>query len=169
MPDLVGGSPMKLRIAAATAALLLFFSPAGVLASAYGPYVYKMTAGVQGTWTNFCLRAGIADVAINKSDTKALTSTGADCSGSPRIVPSGYLAASVSGYRNGSYCGNSGNFYSNVATWGWGVSWQACGNPAGSQTFYTRAYGAIYDDASKCPGCNPQYFWFNHTGPSQNY
>lgn len=44
---------------------------------------------------------------------------------------------------------------------------QLSSNPSGSQTFYTDARGAIYNDGSG--GGSVQYFWFHTISPSQNY
>lgn len=147
--------------------LLLALTPAVALATAYSPLTYKFTVWQGGRTVSLCTQAGIIDVAQNRSESQSRLSSGPNCSGSLTNVPSGYLAAGVSGFRDGSYCGYSGNYYSNASYARWWVTWQACSNPSGTQTFYTSAWGAIYNDGSG--GGSVGYFWFETLSPSQNY
>lgn len=158
---------MRRRSASAVLAFFFALSPAVVFGTAYSPLTYKFTVWQGGRTVNLCTQAGIIDVAKNRSEAQSRRSTGPNCSGSLTNVPSGYLAVSVAGYRNGAYCGDSGNYYSNQAYSRWWVTWQACSNPSGSQTFYTDARGAIYNDGSG--GGAVGYIWKHTISPSQNY
>jgi hypothetical protein len=149
------------------ATFLLALTPTIATATAWSPLTQRISVGVNGTSVLLCTDAGIIDVAKNQSEDKVRSSTGTNCPFPSRVVPSGYLAVSVAGYRDGAYCGDSGNYYSNAAYSDWWVTWQACSNPSGSQTFYTDGRGAIWNDGSL--GGAIGYYWFHSISPSQNY
>ena len=158
---------MRRGVVTTIATVILALVPAIAAATAWSPLTYKFTVWQGGRTVNLCTQAGIIDVAKNQSEAHARLDAGSNPCGTSTAVPAGYLAVSVAGYRNGAYCGDSGNYYSNGAYADWWVTWQACTNPSGSQTFYTDARGAIYNDGSG--GGNVQYFWFHTISPSQNY
>lgn len=147
--------------------LLVSIIPAGASwATAYSPWRYDLTV-----WVNYpaytaslCDRAGILDTAVNLANVQSHT---VNCTSPSVNVPSGYLGVNAYGYRNGAFCASTGNYYNGSTTWGFQVTWQACSNPAGSQTFRTLAYGAIYNDGSG--GGAVGYSWFSQYSPNQNY
>jgi len=145
----------------------IIFTAQPAWASASSPWRYDLTVWVNDpSYTaNMCERAAILDTAVNLANVQ--THSTSSCTSSSLNVPSGYLGSNAYGYRDGSFCGSSGNYYSSTATWGFQVSYQACSNPAGTQTFYTIGYDAIYNDGSG--GGAVGYNWFSQSSPSQNY
>jgi hypothetical protein len=158
---------MRRRIAGVVLAAFLAALPSVALATAYSPITYKITVWQGGRVVNLCTQAGIIDVAINHSKAQSRISTGPNCTTALTNVPPGYLAVAVGGFRNGAWCGISSQYFNQQWSASLWVNWQACSNPAGNQTFYTHANGAIYNDGSG--GGTVGYKWFTTTSPSQNY
>jgi hypothetical protein len=158
---------MRRRIAGLVLAALLAAWPSIAFATAYSPITYKFTVWQGGRTVNHCTQAGIIDVAVNHSKSQSRVSSGPTCTTALTNVPPGYLAVSVSGYRNGAFCGTSSQFFNQQYSASLWVNWQACTNPSGNQTFYTLANGAIYNDGSG--GGSVHYHWSNTMSPSQNY
>ncbi len=146
---------------------LILLAPTPAFATAWGAWSYKISVHTQPYgWTDYCLRAGMVDVASNRVDMQTRTNT-AGCSGAAKNVPSGYMGGKVSGYRSGAFCGTSSSLFTTSTTWGYMVSATMCSNPSGTQTFYTVGSGAIYSDGSG--GGAVQYYWFSASSPSQSY
>lgn len=147
---------------------LLLVPAAPALATAWSPWYYRMTVWVNYPQKNvgLCTRAGILDIAKNRSETKTIAS-GTNCSSTTSTVPAGYLAAGVDGYRDGVWCGYSGSYYSDASYAIWWVEAHMCSNWSGSEAYHTRARGDIYNDGTG--GGTVGYKWFNTTSPSQNY
>jgi len=146
---------------------LILLVPTPAFATAWSPWKYELSVpSGSGPWADYCVRAGIVDTAINRVDMQTHTNT-ASCSGGSQNVPSGYFAGQVSGYRDGSFCGQSAVAYSTSATWGINFSATMCSNPSGSQSFSTIGFGGIYDNGNK--GGTVGYHWFSRTSPSQAY
>lgn len=115
-------------------------------ASAYSTWKWYVSTPVAGRWHDGCLQGQIVDTADNRSYTESLTYT-YGCSGSYSSVPSGYLGANAYGYRDGTFCGSTGWYYSAVSTSLFGVGSHLCSNPAGVQTFFTNAYARHWDES----------------------
>jgi hypothetical protein len=141
-------------------------SASAVLANAYTPrtYVGRWTTPGHGQ-TDFCVLSGIETTAQNTGVSTAYVPSVNGCNGTPKAIPSGYLGVTVSGYRDGAFCGSSGYVYSNVSTDYWQIWSTQCSNPAGSQEFHTRMQGRIWTDLSggAYVASSPL------TSPSQNY
>ena len=60
-------------------------------------------------------------------------------------MPSGYLAVSGRGYKDGLACATTGYIYSNVNTHYWQIWSNLCANPSGNQAFRTLAWMLGYD------------------------
>ena len=90
-----------------------------------------------------CLETGTIDVAKVEGNVHFYDDTGG-CSGAVNYLPSGWIGVSVSGYRDGNYCANTGWYSNSSSAWGYGVRWKACSNPAGIQEFYGLSFGRLY-------------------------
>jgi hypothetical protein len=146
-------------------AILVVPSPA--FATAWGAWKYEITVPSGfGTWTDYCLRAGIVDTAQNYVDMQSRTSA-ATCTSATQNMPGGYMGGYVSGYKNGTLCGSSGTLYTPGTTWGFSVNATMCSNPSGTQTFSTTGTGYVYNDGSQ--GGTPGYLHFSRTSPNQSY
>jgi hypothetical protein len=102
---------------------------------------------------------GTAQV-INEGTTYAFDDFFGDCGGA-KTLPSGWLAVTLDGYRNGSFCGTTYYQYSTTSTSAFGVATSLCSNPSGSQTFNTNVFGRVYNGSAyvNLPGI---------AGPAQN-
>lgn len=117
------------------------------VALASGWSVWTWEANVQPSgepYTDICLQTGTVDVAKVEGNIHLYNNQWA-CSGTVNYVPSGWIRVSVSGYRDGNYCGNSGYYSNSSSAWGYGIRWQACSNPSGTQQFYGISYGQLYN------------------------
>jgi len=125
----------------------------GIVALVVAAYVLALPAGVSATrysnvtwflnWipsgfpaTELCGQSGIVDTARNYNQALSKVWNYGAC-GASRVLPATFLGSAVYGYRDGNYCGNSGYYYSTVATAGWQLWATMCSNPAGSQSFHT--------------------------------
>jgi hypothetical protein len=153
---------MRRLIGALLGLWILLAQPAAVLATAYSPMTYAYEWPIPGGGVaSKCVQSGIVDVAQNYAQTVSRNYIPYSCSGASHTVPSGYLGTLVYGYRDGSFCGSSGIYYSNVATSAWQLWATECSNPAGSQTFKTLGFGYTWDGSG--------YSSFSVWSPAQNY
>lgn len=139
---------------------LLLAQPASVAASAYSPVTSRFTWIPPGyTSTAMCDQSGILDTAVNYN--QALSRTTTACS-YIKNLPAGYLGSEVGGWRDGSFCGVSGVYYSTSTTSGWQLWATMCSDPSGLQEFWTTgwAYGWNGSDYNLSAGL---------TSPHQNY
>lgn len=77
--------------------------------------------------------------------------------------PAGYLGVNAYEYINGAYCGSTGWYYDDTSNDNFGVGGAVCGNPAGSQNFYTVGYQEFYYSGIGYLGP------YSVTSPSQTY
>jgi len=113
------------------------------------------------------LQAGVGKSTVDDTvwffgKTFAFDSSGAYCDG-PRTLPAGWLGITVDAYKNGAFCGTSYYRYSSSAASTVGYYFYGlCSNPAGTQEFYSVAWGKIYT--------GDHYYQPNGiVSPSQNY
>lgn len=141
--------------------LVLLGLTAGVVyATAWSTWGFVMRVNSPGYgYSNACARAGIVDVADNKSQVRVY-SDGQSC-GVTKNLPSGYIAAKADGYRNGAYCSTTGWYFNSVTAAYFAVGQVICSNPAGTQTFNTVGWGGLWNGSS--------YPANSRTSPSQNY
>jgi hypothetical protein len=106
-----------------------------------------------------CDQSGILDTAVNYNQALSKTTTG--CS-YIKDLPAGYLGSEVGGWRDGSFCGFSGVYYSTSTTSAWQLWATMCSNPSGLQEYWTIgwAYGWNGSDYYMSAGL---------TSPHQNY
>lgn len=139
-----GGWPLL-----ATLAVLLVASQP-VLGTAYSIWAYRLSMDPAGAEpdTDYCVRAGIIDTVINQTGIKAFENSGDDCDGPLNNLPATWLGSNAYGYRDGSLCGTTGYWYSNVVAASWQVLDNLCTNPAGPQEFRTKSFGRAWDGDS---------------------
>lgn len=153
---------------AAVVALITIFSPVSAAhATASSGIVYGTSSTMNnGNYDDQCVESIIADVADYKAFGYTYEAVGNLCS-TPRSEPAGYIGAMFNAYMNGSYCGQSSTAYSPYATSSWGIGGAICGNPSGTQSFYTSGYAYFYEGPSY--PYNNGYRIHGVTSPSQNY
>lgn len=147
---------MKLRRALALLMVVVFYlQPATVYADVYSGTQYNAKMwppGYSPPATASCQKSGV--VATARNYTIAMQKnwieqgTGAaHCGPNFVTVGSGYLSAGVHGYRDGAYCGGSGQYPNNgVPTGGWQLWVTVCvHNPSGYQYFSTYPENNYYD------------------------
>jgi hypothetical protein len=143
---------------------IILLQPASVAASADSLLVYSaqwLPPG-QSTNTSVCVQSGIHDVAQNYAQIVIKNYVAGSCSGANRNVPSGYIGTQLYGYRDGSSCGSTAVYYSNVSTSAWQLWATMCSNPAGVQTFRTLGGGWYWNGSTY----NQAGFVFS---PNQSY
>lgn len=122
-------------LAVLVAATCMLAQPTGVAATYYSYVTFFLNYLPPALpATALCGQAGIVDVATNYN--QGLTKQAGGCATS-QVVGAGLLGSEVAGYRNGAYCGDTGIYWSTVATAAWQLWSRVCSNPAGLQTFYT--------------------------------
>ncbi len=134
---------MKRLASALFGMAILLSQPASVAASADSLMVYTgiwLPPG-QGSNTSVCIQAGIHDVAQNYAQIAIRNYIANSCVGASRNVPSGYIGTQLYGIRDGSTCGVTAIYYSNVTTAAWQLWATMCSNPAGVQAFRTLGGG----------------------------
>src|SRR3546814_16204685 len=104
----------------AIACTLLLATPSTAFADASTGMSYRGPQSVPGVGLTYvCEQSTIADVADNRAWTRTAVADG-DFGCTPgQTVNSGYLGVQASGFRNGGYCGTTGYYYSNLATYQW--------------------------------------------------
>lgn len=154
-----GQRVLRLAVVAVTA-LTIAVAVAGpaTAGSATSGKIYRGTVPYS---KKICAEAVIRDTADNLSWTTVWTSS--LCTNST-TVPSGYLGTMALGYKDGSYCDNTGWIYNSVTSSLIGVSSGLCSNPAGTQEFYTKADSRAWDT-----GIGGYRDYLRVTSPSQNY
>lgn len=153
------GGVMRIGVLAFAAASLLVFPSVTYAGNAYSAWMVNHVV-VDGINRDSCIQAGIEDFAINLSYEKARQ--GFDSCALPLVtMPTGWIGVQVWGYRDGSVCAQSAFWYSNAPSTSWWVRQQLCSNPAGTQEFKTRAFGALFD--------GDFYQWWLANSPIQNY
>jgi hypothetical protein len=88
------------------------------------------------------------------------------CGGTAASMASGWIGVEALEFMNGSYCGYA-EAYNGSTTGGLGVGGVLCGNPAGTQIWYTQAAGGSYTEIN---GSYTTYWWPTiATSPNQDY
>ena len=161
-------SRRKLGFGAAVVAAV----PVGVsIGQAFASASSGMQFGSQGYFNNGqvgnrCVRADIVDIADNTAVAAAKVADGASCA-TPKEFPPGYLGARASGYRDGSFCGQTAAFYTWTTSSYISVTSQMCSNPGGFQSFHTFAIGRFYKGPSHPD--NNGYVLEGTSSPAQAY
>jgi hypothetical protein len=135
----------KIGRSVGTIAAALIFSgvilAAPASADAWSGVVYELTTGAYYPqwWANNCLDAGVTNgTHYNDGVNYTYVEDGTNCSGIPGNMPAGFLEVQVAGYRDGSYCGETGYYTNSSSTSSLGVYSPAlCSNPGGTHVYHT--------------------------------
>ena len=135
----------RLGIATAAVAALEIASPLGLVpagASTSG-YVYTLTTGpyYPGWYADNCLKAAVASDDSNQAYDYSSVDPGR-CGGTGADMQSGWIGLDAQGYKNGSFCGETGWYYSPGTVDTFGVGAREC---SGSGNYRTNALGQWWD------------------------
>lgn len=129
----------------ACALALLSSAPAG--AAGVGPiYSYTMYVWAESGPRNICLESYLSrssNVTVNTAYVAAYNGTATTHCTNVDQVAIGNLAAVAKGYRNGTYCGTTGNVYNNVAATLWFATGNLCTVLVGTYDYQTTSEALV--------------------------
>lgn len=167
--------PAVSRLLGHTAALIaavglvnMLWSVPAVADASSGPTWETTTGPYYPSWyADDCLKATVTTYADNIADIYAYYDPNG-CSGSGANMASGWLGIMAGGFHNGSFCGDTGYYYTSTnGQWNLGVGATECsGQLVNGDAYNTVAYGEAWDYFN---GSYQYVSAGNLSSPSQTY
>jgi len=130
-------------VSAVLAAWLILAGPGLVQASIYSALTYGFSyTPPQSIFSNLCWQSGVTDPAKNYGQVVNIWAgnpNNSRCDNGNVSVQPNRIGISVSGYRDGAFCGSSSYYTNSVFTSAWQLWITLCSDPAGQQFFTTTA------------------------------